>query len=275
MWPAEQWGWPLWAVLLGGGAALGIEGLFLAANLTKLVHGAWLPLLIGLTLFTVMTTWQRGRQIVTERREDQEGPLRQFVEELHEQRPPVRRVPGTAIFLNRNKHTAPLAMRANVEHNQVLHERVVIVAVETAPVPVVAAPDIATADDLGYRDDGITLVTLQFGYMQFTNVPSALAALPAEQLESPIDLDARLVLPVHHRPRGRRALQHAAVAHNALPWHLRTGRRCRAGVRAPPRPDCRHRLAHQRVSANGLGSVLSTRTRRLTHARRRPGTDRP
>ena len=99
------------------------------------------------------------------------------------------RVPGAAIFLNRNKHTAPLALRANVEHNQVLHERVVIVAVETAPVPVVAADQVATADDLGYRDDGITLVTLRFGYMQFTDVPSALAALPAEQLESPIDLE--------------------------------------------------------------------------------------
>jgi len=185
----KQWGWPVWAVLLAGAVALGIEGLFFAANLTKLVHGAWLPLLIGLTLFTVMTTWQRGRQIVTERREGLEGPLRQFVEELHEQRPPVRRVPGAAIFLNRNKHTAPLALRANVEHNQVLHERVVIVAVETAPVPVVAADQVAIADDLGYRDDGITLVTLQFGYMQFTDVPRALSVLPAEQLESPIDLE--------------------------------------------------------------------------------------
>jgi KUP system potassium uptake protein len=80
-------------------------------------------------------------------------------------------------------------MRANVEHNHVLHDRVVIVAVETAPVPVVAADQVATADDLGYRDDGITLITLQFGYMQFTDVPSALAALPADQLESPIDIE--------------------------------------------------------------------------------------
>ena len=109
-----------------------------------------------------MVLAKRGRQIVTERREDPEGSLRQFVDELHEQRPPVRRVPGTAIFPNRNKHTATLALRANVEHNQVLHERVVIVAVETAPVPVVAADQVAIADDLGYRDDGFTLVTLQF-----------------------------------------------------------------------------------------------------------------
>ena len=92
-----------------------------------------------------------------------EGSLRHFVDDLYRQRPPVHRVPGTAVFLNRNKHTAPLALRANVEHNQVLHERVVIVAVETALVPVVAAQDVALVDDLGYRDDGITLVTLQFG----------------------------------------------------------------------------------------------------------------
>ena len=99
----RQWGWPLWAVLLGGGRRPRIEGLFLAANLTKLVSGAWLPLLIGLIIFTVMSTWQRGRRMVTERREDREGSLRQFVDDLHEQRPPIMRVPGTAIFLNRSK----------------------------------------------------------------------------------------------------------------------------------------------------------------------------
>ena len=185
----RQWGWPLGAVLLGGTIALGIEGLFLAANLTKLLHGAWLPLLIGLVIFTVMTTWQRGRRVVTERRENLEGPLREFVDELHERRPPLHRVPGTAVFLNRNKATAPLAMRANVEHHQVLHERVVITSIETAPVPVVNDAAIAEIDDLGYRDDGITLVTLRFGYMQRTDVCRMLANLPTEGLEAPVNLD--------------------------------------------------------------------------------------
>ena len=184
----QQWGWPMWLVLLCALPALAVEALFLGANLTKVVSGAWLPLLIGLMIFTVMSTWQHGRRMVTERREEREGSLRQFVGDLYEQHPPIMRVPGTAIFLNRSRETAPLAMRANVEHNGVLHERVLIVAVETAPVPYVAAPNIASVDDLGHRDDGITLVTARFGYMQRTHIPDVLAALPQDQFESAIDL---------------------------------------------------------------------------------------
>ena len=77
-----RWGTPLWLVVIGGGALLLVDLMFLAANLTKLVHGAWLPLLIAVIAFTVMTTWQRGRQIVTRAREQEEGPLREFVDGL-------------------------------------------------------------------------------------------------------------------------------------------------------------------------------------------------
>lgn len=186
----RQWGWPLWVVLPGSIVALTIEGLFLAANLTKLVSGAWLPLLIGVLLFTVMMTWQRGRRLVTERRESQEGPLRGFVDNLHDRHVAVVRVSGTAVFLNRGTMTAPLAMRANVEHNHVLHEHVVIVAVQTAQVPIVPDEDVAAVDELGYADDGITHVVMRFGYMQRTDVPDVLAALPAEAFELPVDLAA-------------------------------------------------------------------------------------
>jgi len=133
----QQWRKPLWVVLLGGGAFLAVEVLFLAANVTKILYGAWVPLLIAVT---VLTTWQRGRAVVTERREHDEGSLRAFVDELHTRRPPLQRVPGTAVFLNRGKATAPLAMRANVEHNHILHEHVVILAIETSPVPHVPPP---------------------------------------------------------------------------------------------------------------------------------------
>ena len=98
-----------------------VDLMFLAANLTKLVHGAWLPLLIAIVAFTVMTTWQKGREIVTRAREKAEGPLREFVDGLRDCKPPLVRMAGTAVFLNRGKETAPLAMRANVEHNRVLH----------------------------------------------------------------------------------------------------------------------------------------------------------
>ncbi len=140
-------------------------------------------------MFTVLTTWQRGRAVVTARREQDEGSLRAFVDELHARRPPVQRVPGTAVFLNRGKATAPLAMRANVEHNHILHEHVVILAIETSPVPHVAPADRVVVDDLGYTDDGISHVTAYFGYMEDPNVPDVLRLAAAAGLEGPLDID--------------------------------------------------------------------------------------
>jgi KUP system potassium uptake protein len=184
----QQWGRPLWLVALGAAGFLIVELLFLAANLTKITHGAWLPLLIGATVFTVLTTWQRGRALVTQQREREEGPLGAFVESLHERRPPLLRVPGTAVFLNRGKATTPLAMRANVVHNHVLHQHVLILAIETRPVPYVAAADRLAIDALGYTDDGITHVTASFGYLDEPNVPRVLDLAVAAGLERPVDL---------------------------------------------------------------------------------------
>jgi KUP system potassium uptake protein len=183
----RMWRKPLWLVLLGAGALLTIDLLFLAANLTKITHGAWLPLLIAITAFTILTTWQRGRQLVTERREAEEGPLRAFIDELHQRRYPVRRVPGTAVFLNRSKVTAPLAMRESVEHLHALSERVLIVSIETRPVPHVPPAERLVIDDLGYYDDGITHIGARFGYMDDANVPAALARIDQHELEAPFD----------------------------------------------------------------------------------------
>jgi KUP system potassium uptake protein len=184
-----HWRKPLWLVLVGAGGLLLVDLLFLAANLTKLLHGAWLPLLIGVSVFTVLTTWQRGRALVTKRREHDEGSLRTFVNELHSRRPPLQRVPGTAVFLNRGKTTTPLAMRANVEHNHILHEHVVILTIETLPVPHVAPADRLAIDDLGYADDGITHVEARFGYMDDPNVPGVLRLAAGAGLECPLEVD--------------------------------------------------------------------------------------
>ncbi|TCC24056.1 potassium transporter Kup [Kribbella sindirgiensis] len=184
-----RWNVPRWLILAGAVPLLLIDGLFIAANLTKLLHGAWLPLLIALTSFTVMTTWQRGREVVTRERERAEGSLQEFIDELRSGKLPVRTVPGTAIFLNRGGSSAPLALRANVEHNQVRHEHVVIVAIETEPVPRVPDDQRVTVNDLGYGDDGITHVTIRFGYMESPNVPTALARLEPDESEGPLDLE--------------------------------------------------------------------------------------
>jgi KUP system potassium uptake protein len=185
----KRWRTPLWLVAIGGGALLLVDGLFLAANLTKLASGAWLPLLIGVIAFTVLMTWQRGREIVTRQRERYEGPLRAFIDEINAMKPPLVRVPGTAVFLNRNKATTPLAMRASVEHLHALHEHVVILSIETMPVPYVALADRLVIDDLGYRDDGVTHVGARFGYMDRPDVPEVLRLVEKADIECPLEVD--------------------------------------------------------------------------------------
>jgi len=187
----SQWHTSLWILVPGGGALLAIDLLFFAANLTKLVHGAWLPLLIAIVAFTILTTWQKGRQLVTRQRQRDEGPLRAFIDQLHAMKPPLQRVPSTAIFLNRGKATAPLALRANVEFNQILHEHTLILAVETVPVPHVPPAERLIIDDLGYKDDRITHVTARFGYMDPANIPGLLPLIAKAKIESPLD-DGRL-----------------------------------------------------------------------------------
>ncbi len=180
-----RWRAPLWLVLIGGSALLAVDLLFLAANLTKLLHGAWLPLLIGLLAFTVLTTWQRGQQILTAARDRSEGPLPDFLAGLAERRPP--RLPGTAVFLNRGSATTPLSLRTHVDHIHVLHQHVLIVSVQTPPVPRVPAADRISVEDLG--ECGILVVTVRFGYMERPDVPAALQLLGPVTEATDVDID--------------------------------------------------------------------------------------
>jgi KUP system potassium uptake protein len=183
-----RWRVPLWLIVIGGGALVGFDLLFVAANLTKLVHGAWLPLLIAIATFTVMITWQRGSTIVTRRREIAEGPLQAFIDQLSRRRG-LLRVPGTAVFLNRGNKTAPLALRANVAHNDVLHEHVVIVTINTLPIPRVGDSERIEIDPLGRANDGIIHVTARFGYMEMPDVRHALRLLEPTKTEGSIAID--------------------------------------------------------------------------------------
>ena len=183
-----RWRVPLWLIVAGGGALLIVDLLFVAANLTKVVHGAWLPLLIAIATFTVMSTWQRGSAIVSRRREIAEGPLQAFVEELSRRRKTLR-VAGTAVFFSRGNKTAPLALRANVEHNHVLHEHVVIVTIVVLPIPRVSDSERIEVDSLGRSDDGIIHVTSYFGYMEPPDVRHALRVLEPTKTEGSISID--------------------------------------------------------------------------------------
>jgi KUP system potassium uptake protein len=182
----HRWHRPLFVVALAAAPLLTVDLFFFAANLTKIVHGAWLPLLIGVAAFTVFTTWQRGRELVTRERPRDEGPLGAFVDQLRALEPPLQRAPGTAVFLNRGKTTAPLAMRANVKHKHVLHEHVLILSIETQPVPHVPASERLLVDDLGHRGDRITHVTARLSYMDEPNVPALLPLIRNAEIESPL-----------------------------------------------------------------------------------------
>ncbi|WP_306207793.1 potassium transporter Kup [Actinoplanes sp. RD1] len=210
----RQWGTPRWLIGTGAGVLLLVDLLFVAANLTKLVHGAWLPLAIALTAFTLMTTWKRGRRIVTDERERLEGPLLGFIDEIRTGTSVTRQVPGTAVFLNRGKVTAPLAMRANVEHNHVRHEHVIIMSLETEPVPRVPEDERIVIDDLGYAHDGIFHVVVRYGYVETPDVPGALAMLDPETTEGQLDLDqASYFL--------SKIELHAGPARTMAPWRKR------------------------------------------------------
>jgi KUP system potassium uptake protein len=183
----HRWRQPLWLVLLGAGLFLTVELAFLAANLTKIGHGAWVPLLIGVLLFTVMTTWFRGRELVTAERSRVEGPLQAFVDHVRRMDPPVSRTPGTSVFMNRGKETAPLSMRTCVDRLHALQEHAVILSLETLPTPRIRPADRLEIDDLRYRDDGITFVRAKYGYAEHYDVPALVRQIAKGRLESPVD----------------------------------------------------------------------------------------
>jgi KUP system potassium uptake protein len=184
------WHRPRREIALGAIVFLSIEVTFFAANLTKIVHGGWLPLAIAAVVFTVLTTWRKGHEIVTANRIREEGPLQDFIDELQERMIKVQRVPGTAVYLNARAQTTPLALRANVEHNHILHSRVIIVSIITERVPHVYHADRLTCDELGHAADGISALTVRFGFQDAQNVPAMLKlAIRQGLLEDSLDLD--------------------------------------------------------------------------------------
>jgi KUP system potassium uptake protein len=184
MYAEAHWRWNRWQLLLLGIPLVGLELTYFGANVTKLFHGGWLPVLIATIVATVMLTWQRGRTLVTERRTSMEGPLEPFIDWLHHD--PVAKVPGTAVFLHPGKDSTPLALRENATFNHVIHENVLIVSTASLNVPFVDDEDRVVLDHLGDPYDAITHLTLNFGFQEDQDVPRALAL--ARDLEI-IDVD--------------------------------------------------------------------------------------
>jgi KUP system potassium uptake protein len=184
----DLWHRPLWLVLTGAGVFLTIELTFFSATMTKVPSGGWVSVSVAVGVFTILSTWRKGYEIVTRNRNREEGPLSEFVEKVRAMKPPMHRAPGTAVFLHANPETTPLALRANLEHNHVVHRSVIILSLKTGTVPRVRAAERLVIDDLGYRDDGIIRVEASYGFLDRQNVPRTLASAARRGLERSVDV---------------------------------------------------------------------------------------
>jgi len=217
----KLWHKPKWLAVAGCVFFLTIDLAFFGANLPKVLHGGWFPLVVAAIIFVVLVTWQNGQAKVMERRRKLEGPLRRFVEEVRE-RDDVLRTPRTGVFFTAYAENTPLALRANLEHNNAIHETVVIVSLEPLNVPHVRDDKRLKHDDLGYEDDGICHVTARYGFQDDIDIPAVLRG-SLKQLEGDVDLErvsyfiSRATIVVTDEPgmaRWRKKL-FAAIARNA------------------------------------------------------------
>ena len=165
----RAWRWPLPLALAAVAPMLGVEAIFLGANLLKLVDGGYVPLIIAGIVGVLMTTWMRGTAIVQRKAHTSSTSLEDLIRMLRKSHPV--RVPGTAVFLTSDPHIAPSAFLHNLKHNHVLHERNVIVTVAVATTPRVREAERMTVDSLA---ENFWRVRLTFGYMEQPNVPRAL-----------------------------------------------------------------------------------------------------
>jgi KUP system potassium uptake protein len=146
-----------------------IDLAFFAANIVKVPAGGWFPLVVGAVIFAVMTTWNRGRALMTSHQRRAELPIERFIYSITKN--PQIRVPGTAVYLFPDVGAAPPAMLSNLKHNEVIHQTVLLTSVETAHRPRVPRARRSTVHDLG---EGFHQVVLHFGFLEDPNVPEAL-----------------------------------------------------------------------------------------------------
>jgi KUP system potassium uptake protein len=177
------WRKPLWAVVAGVAAFLVVDLTFFAANTTKIIHGGWFPIIMGIVIFTLLSTWLRGRVLALRRLADREMPLDRFLKLLRAQQArggpgmPVERIPGTAVYLTALDGGTPLPLNRNIEHHHVLHEHVVLFTSAVKNVPTVADAKRLEISELG---QGIVRVVASYGFQEQPDVPAALRLAAAD-----------------------------------------------------------------------------------------------
>ena len=166
----ERWNWgflPTAALCL---FFIIIDLAFFGANIIKFFDGGWFPLLLAAIILMVMLTWKKGRSILQTRIQTETQPLEEFLQEIARRK--SSRVPGTAVFMNGNASRTPPALLHNLEHNKVLHERVLFVTVKTRQIPFVEPEERVKFEPLGV---GFTRIKIYYGYMEDPNIPLILS----------------------------------------------------------------------------------------------------
>jgi KUP system potassium uptake protein len=163
----EVWGWSLAASAAVAGLFIVVDLSFVGANMMKVVQGGWVPLVVGATLFFLMSTWHRGRVALGRQLERDTLPLDTFIGQMRNK----PRIQGTAIYMTSRLDMVPVPLLHNLKHNKVLHQRVVLLHVVTANIPRVPPERRLKLTDLG--DDFYTIVA-EYGFMQHPNVPRVL-----------------------------------------------------------------------------------------------------
>ena len=195
-----KWSWPLAALVFG---LLAVPDLaFFIANALKIPDGGWLPLVVAAFIFFTITTWRMGRRMVADEMSEGSLPLRQFLERM--ERVPDR-VAGTAVFLTADATRTPAAFLHNLKHNKVLHERIIILQVETMDVPRVAETNRVEVERLG---KGFHTVVARYGFTEQPDVPDALRAcrphgIAYDEMETSFFLGRETLVPSQHSKLGR------------------------------------------------------------------------
>ncbi len=169
---ASRWNWPRWQALSLAGAFLVIDFAFLASNALKITHGGWVPLVIAILLFTLMTTWKRGRAILRERLEDITMPIETFLSSLPTSSIP--RVPGVAVFMTSAPNGAPVVLLHHLKHNKVLHEKVILLSLQTTDFPEVRNEERVQVERL---DHGFVRAAARYGFMESPDVKEVMELL--------------------------------------------------------------------------------------------------
>ena len=165
---------------------LPLDLLFFAGNVPKLLHGGWFPLTMAALVFIILSTWVKGQRAMVAARREMEGPLQKFIDELNRRKPPVIRLPGQAVYISHHPDYAPLALHAAVNDLNELHEKVAIVSVQVMNEAHIPSKQRASFDPLKYND-GISHVSLQYGYRDAINIPQTLKEI--HTLSPELDFD--------------------------------------------------------------------------------------